>query len=183
MLFAEFHNALRILANIDMRDLVAAGALSDDDTAGWQAFRDNPWRWFIQVGDAERAAVWRIVLARQPKKPDPQPGEKVPALTAEEWAELRQTINSSSPNYGHPSNQYPSWDDDVMLEVAATLDAALEREAALAEALKEYMQRSTLMRQAVADQDSTLVLLWDRRVDLDAATAKAEALLAALETR
>jgi len=68
MTLAEFHNALRILAGIDMRELVHAGAISGDDTGGWQSFRDNPWRWFIRAGDDEAAAVWRIVEARQPKR-------------------------------------------------------------------------------------------------------------------
>ncbi len=72
MTFSEFHNALRILSSIDMRELVHAGAISDDDTGGWQSFRDNPWRWFIRAGDDEAAAVWRIIESRQPKKvPDP----------------------------------------------------------------------------------------------------------------
>lgn len=91
MTFAEFHNALRIMASIDMADLVNAGALSDDDTGGWQAFVKNPWSWFIRAGDDEAAAVWRIIVARQPKKaatpPTPDPlrdaaGELLAALKA-----------------------------------------------------------------------------------------------------
>lgn len=70
MTLAEFHNALRILASIDMRELVHAGAISGDDTGGWQSFRDNPWRWFIRADDDTATAVWRIIESRQPKKPD-----------------------------------------------------------------------------------------------------------------
>lgn len=66
--FAEFHNALRILANIDMSEMVEAGAIASDDTSGYSAFAADPWRWLIRAGDDEARAVWRIVLARQPKK-------------------------------------------------------------------------------------------------------------------
>ena len=64
MTFSEFHNALRILANIDWVELVDAHALSDDDTAGWLSFRENPWHWFILAADDEARAVWRIIEGR-----------------------------------------------------------------------------------------------------------------------
>ena len=44
----EFHNALRILLNIDADELLACGALEED----WPSFRDDPYRFFIRTTDA-----------------------------------------------------------------------------------------------------------------------------------
>ena len=70
----EFHNALRILLNIDAREFVAAVyggevAVQGEVRADWEKFRDNPWRWFISAPDGASDAVWGIVEARKEKRP------------------------------------------------------------------------------------------------------------------
>ncbi len=100
MTFAEFHNALRILASIDRCELIDAGALSDDDTGGWLAFRDDPWRWFVRAGDDEARAVWRIIEARQPKRPLTQDAARAEMRRLEGDAEFRRAYIDR----GHPGH-------------------------------------------------------------------------------
>ena len=61
MEYSEFHNALRILLNIDQDTLVNAGALMSDDHNAWGDFRRNPYRWFIRVPDEVSKKVWQII--------------------------------------------------------------------------------------------------------------------------
>ena len=60
----EFHNALRILLNIDMFELEDAGVIATDDKQAWHEFRDNPFRWFIYVEDAKADRLWEIMEKR-----------------------------------------------------------------------------------------------------------------------
>lgn len=62
---AEFHNALRILTGIDRHELEAAGVTNLGGAFGWDAFRADPYRWFIQASDKEADAIWRIIESRQ----------------------------------------------------------------------------------------------------------------------
>ena len=59
----EFHNALRIMLNIDKVDFCLAGGTDDQ----WPAFRDNPHMWFISASDEQAAGLWTIIQARQQK--------------------------------------------------------------------------------------------------------------------
>lgn len=65
MTLAEFHNGLRILASIDMHELEDCGAIAHGDQSSWLMFRENPWRWFIRVGDDTAERVWSIIQRRQ----------------------------------------------------------------------------------------------------------------------
>lgn len=56
----EFHNALRILLNIDMDEFVAAGCDADQ----WPAFRGNPHMWFIRASDRDAERVWLLIAGR-----------------------------------------------------------------------------------------------------------------------
>lgn len=58
----RFHNALRILMNIDVDQFVAAGG----SIVEWTDFRDNPHLYFVRASDAVAEALWRIAEARQP---------------------------------------------------------------------------------------------------------------------
>ena len=59
----EFHNALRIMINLDMDELVKAGAI-DDDFLEWTAFRGNPFMWMIRAEDARAQALWDLMKTR-----------------------------------------------------------------------------------------------------------------------
>lgn len=65
---AEFHNALRILLNLDFRDLVQAGILQPHDDARWEQFQHDPFRYFIRAGDATAERLWGLIASRQPCK-------------------------------------------------------------------------------------------------------------------
>jgi hypothetical protein len=54
----RFHNALRILLNIDASDF--PGPVED-----WPRFRDQPHRYFIECDDGVAAALWEIIERRQ----------------------------------------------------------------------------------------------------------------------
>jgi sulfur transfer complex TusBCD TusB component (DsrH family) len=74
--YAEFHNALRIMLNLDRSDLVQAGVLDAQDERGWARLRDDPFRWFIRAEDARAERFWRLIQRRQPmadRRPDPRP--------------------------------------------------------------------------------------------------------------
>lgn len=69
MTFDEFHNALRILLNIDKWELDEAGVhFSPDGKHSWDAFRDNPWRAFILRDTPTAKKIWEIVERRQDSK-------------------------------------------------------------------------------------------------------------------
>lgn len=64
----EFHNALRILLNLDRHDLVEHGVMGADEPDAWWAFGQDPYRWFIRADDATAEKLWRLIEARQPDK-------------------------------------------------------------------------------------------------------------------
>lgn len=74
MTYAVFHNALRILLNIEYSEFeravndaqadLPANFPRDLPAEQWPRFRDNPFRWFIVAPDAQSKALWRIVEAR-----------------------------------------------------------------------------------------------------------------------
>lgn len=63
----EFHNALRILLNIDFRDLVQAGILQSHDQAHWEQFHRDPFRYFIRADDTTVERLWDCIESRQPR--------------------------------------------------------------------------------------------------------------------
>ena len=59
----EFHNAPRILWNIDKGEFdEAVGRVSSHE--GWMRFRDGPHRWFIGADTADAEAVFSIIESR-----------------------------------------------------------------------------------------------------------------------
>lgn len=76
MEFKEFHNALRILLNIDADEFIKAVHPEHDGSPppqdhpywkDWYRFRDNPHMWMIRVPTAQAQAIWALVEARQSK--------------------------------------------------------------------------------------------------------------------
>lgn len=65
MTLREFHNALRILLNIDRHEMVAANLLRHGDHNAWGEFRRDPYRWFIRASDQDAQTLWRIVEKRR----------------------------------------------------------------------------------------------------------------------
>lgn len=70
---ARFHNRLRILLNIEERELMEVGAGIDPDTHHIRGelidqFMADPFRTFIRADDPTAAAIWRIVEAREAKR-------------------------------------------------------------------------------------------------------------------
>lgn len=63
--FAAFHNMLRVMINIDQDELIAAGAMDEEDLDGWISFRENPWRFFIKAGQDTAEAIWSIIRERE----------------------------------------------------------------------------------------------------------------------
>jgi len=64
MTLSEFHNALRILTSIDMRELEEAGIIAHQDLTAWGLFRRDPFRWFIRADDVKAAALFAIIERR-----------------------------------------------------------------------------------------------------------------------
>lgn len=64
--FRRFHNALRILINIGMRDLEQAGVIENGDWDMWVRFQDNPSLFFVRVSEARAEKLWALIEAHQP---------------------------------------------------------------------------------------------------------------------
>ncbi len=60
----EFHNLLRVMISIDRDELVTFGVMQANDTDGWRAFSDGPYRWFIKAPDAQADNLWRLLESR-----------------------------------------------------------------------------------------------------------------------
>jgi hypothetical protein len=60
MTFGEFHNALRIMLNIDQHE-------TGLDKAAFATFQADPFRWFIRASDENARKVWAIIEDRQPR--------------------------------------------------------------------------------------------------------------------
>lgn len=60
----EFHNALRVLLNLDRDVLVNAAVLVDDDAVSWALFRRDPFRWFILADDEAVKRLWALMETR-----------------------------------------------------------------------------------------------------------------------
>ncbi|MBI1182614.1 MAG: hypothetical protein GC201_18905 [Alphaproteobacteria bacterium] len=66
--FGRFHNALRIMINLDRHELVAAGILKHGDHNAWGTFHRDPYRWFIRAPDAQARKLWGLIESRQPER-------------------------------------------------------------------------------------------------------------------
>lgn len=64
MKFAEFHNGLRVLLNVDLPELERAGIIRHGDHNAWGEFRRDPFRWFIRADDEKAKKLWALVKDR-----------------------------------------------------------------------------------------------------------------------
>ena len=64
MSFEEFHSALRVLATLNMQDLVDADVIDQSDNAGWDAFTADPLLWILRADERSAAAVWLAMERR-----------------------------------------------------------------------------------------------------------------------
>ena len=64
MTLRQFHHALRLLQNMDRRDLEREGVIPERDHNAWGTFRRDPFRWFIRADDATAARLWRLIEAK-----------------------------------------------------------------------------------------------------------------------
>jgi hypothetical protein len=71
----EFHNALRVLMNIDADEFYAAvypgkGRYilpTHNQRDDWGKFGSNPHLWFIRANDADAKVIWAIIEERNSK--------------------------------------------------------------------------------------------------------------------
>jgi hypothetical protein len=63
MTFAEFRNALCILASIDEHELVEVGIRLSP--GAWTDFAQNPWRYIVRADDATAERLWSLIEKRQ----------------------------------------------------------------------------------------------------------------------
>lgn len=64
--FRRFHNALRILINLGMRDLEKAGVIEECDWDMWTRFQKNPHLFFVQILEARAEKLWALIEKHQP---------------------------------------------------------------------------------------------------------------------
>ena len=64
----EFHNGLRILLNLDFRDLVQAGVFKPNDDEAWQRFQRDPFRYFLRADEDAADRIWELIRSRQPDR-------------------------------------------------------------------------------------------------------------------
>jgi hypothetical protein len=120
MNFTEFHNALRILLNIDGDQFAKAvieaqanipATMRDDPERMWPAFRENPWRWMIKAPTPQAKAIWALVEARQP-------ASKVGRTTGQiQSAELLTAAEHALRSYQH-GNASPDLAEEVADAIA-----------------------------------------------------------------
>lgn len=60
----EFHNALKVMASIDMDELVNAGVIQSGDFITWGEFRENPYHFFICSADDVAKRIWGVLMER-----------------------------------------------------------------------------------------------------------------------
>jgi hypothetical protein len=64
--FRRFHNGLRILINLGMRDLEQAGVIEECDWEDWTRFQKNPHLYFVQISEARAEKLWALIEKHQP---------------------------------------------------------------------------------------------------------------------
>ena len=67
---SRFHNAIRILLNIDKYELIEASIIRDGDETGtcWTRFNNDPLIFIAKLNDDKYDALWELIEARQPKR-------------------------------------------------------------------------------------------------------------------
>lgn len=60
----EFRNRLCILRSIDRHELVQAGVMGADDPTMWNAFVNDPERFFLLCEDHRAEKIWRVIERR-----------------------------------------------------------------------------------------------------------------------
>lgn len=65
-----FHNAIRILMNIDLHELVDAGIIVEGQETGtcWTRFNNDPLIFIAKLTDEKYDALWQLIEARQPER-------------------------------------------------------------------------------------------------------------------
>jgi len=61
MKFAEFHNNMRIMLNIDRDVLESAGVIEFGDNVAWEMFIKNPFMWFIRAPTQQAQKLWALI--------------------------------------------------------------------------------------------------------------------------
>lgn len=64
--FDFFHNALRIMFNIDADEFSKHVSPDVDE---WKSFRDSPFRYFVRTDDASANKLWGVITARSTRYP------------------------------------------------------------------------------------------------------------------
>lgn len=67
----RFHNAMRILLNLDRDEIETEGVINLLDAAAdakWERFRTDPFRFFVRADDATAEKLWTIIEKRQPQR-------------------------------------------------------------------------------------------------------------------
>lgn len=65
---SRFHNALRIMMNLDRHHLVEAGVIAATDEGAWKAFRDYPHEASLHLRDENFDRLFALIESRQPKR-------------------------------------------------------------------------------------------------------------------
>ena len=72
MELADFHNRLRVLTSIDMKELVEAGVIArpeypnywGDVRKAYDRFAADPFRWFLRTDDETAEKLWALIEKR-----------------------------------------------------------------------------------------------------------------------
>ena len=64
MEYKEFHNALRIMMNIDRDEMERAKLIDKGDHNQWGTFRKDPFRWFLRMPDNKALIFWDLLKKR-----------------------------------------------------------------------------------------------------------------------
>lgn len=110
----EFHNALRILLNIEPYEIVEAGI----DAKHWPAFSADPHRFFIRCDDETADRLWAIVERRA--KPRQVAGHDALAAMLDALGKARAFVADELERRGDDNSSYPL----SALEVLDAIDAA-----------------------------------------------------------
>lgn len=67
---AKFHNACRIMLNIDLDELEKAGVITPGANGGsdWKRFNEDPLIFMIKLPTERFNRLWALIEARQPEQ-------------------------------------------------------------------------------------------------------------------
>lgn len=96
----RFFNGCMILLNLDLHELVEAGVIKEGNIdcggSSWKRFNDAPLVFLAKIDDRKRAALWKLIEARQPDRDEPSIAE----CPVETLVDLRGIIPSREPANG-----------------------------------------------------------------------------------